>query len=182
MAVELRRSRHNRNKDQNNNKEPRKKKAKEAHELRELALQEIASLNYEICHLEDEIFQKESSCASEYTLETLRRIESDLLGNLQPCSSEENDQSRIERDADALQNRLASLESFTGIRFVENSVSVLSKMDIRTVWLRRMSGTCHGIPFMVEFEVKEDEHRESPSSFENKGQSGKVYAVSLVTK
>lgn len=182
MAVELRSSRHNRNKDQNNNKELRKKKAKEVHELRELALQEIASLNYEICHLEDEIFQKESSCASEYTLETLRRIESDLLGNLQPCSSEENDQSRIERDADALQNRLASLESFTGIRFVENSVSVLSKMDSRTVWLRRMSGTCHGIPFTVEFEVKEDEHRESPSSFENKGQSGKVYAVSLVTK
>lgn len=167
MAVELRRSRQNRNKDQNNNKEPVKKKSKKTHELRELALQEIASLNNEICYLEEEIFQKESSCADEYTLETLQRIGSDLQLDL-PCPSQENiNKSEIEKDIDALNNRLSSLETFTGIRFVENGVSVLSKTDSRTVLFRRMSGTCQRIPFTVEFEVQEEEHKDINS--ENEG-------------
>ena len=161
MAVELRRSRHKRNKDQNNNKEPLEKKSKKTHELRGLTLQEITSLNDEIDHLEDEIFQRESLCASEYTLETLQRVGSDLLENIQPCSSQENDESEVEKDIDTLNNRLSSLEAFTGIRFVENSVSVLSKTDSRTVLLRRMSGSCHRISFTVEFEVQEDEQRKS---------------------
>lgn len=164
MAVELRRSRHKRNKDQNNNEEPLKKKSKKACESRELTIQEIANLNDEIDHLEEEIFQRESLCASEYTLGTLQRISSDLLENIQPCSSQENNKSEVEKDIDTLNNRLSSLEAFTGIRFVENSVLLLSKTDSRTVLLRRMSGSCHRISFTVEFEVQEDEQRKSTIS------------------
>ena len=186
MAVELRRGRHNRHKVQNNNKEPPKKKAKKANELRELALQEIATLNDEICHLEEEIFQKESTYAGDYNLETLERIESELLDNDQPCSSKENDKSELEKDIEVLNNKFNSLENFTGIRFVENEVSVLSKTGSRTVLLRRMSGTCQRIPFTVEFEVEENEQMESLERSDSKGQSAvkrttQFMNVSLVT-
>ena len=172
MEVEhrIRRSRNNnRKREQNNNYEPVKKKPKKAHELRELALQEIATLNNEICDLEEEIFQKESECAGEYTLDTLRGIASELLENGEPSSLEETDRSEIEKEIDSLNNRVTSLESFTGIRFVENNVSVLSKTDSRTMLLRRISGTCLRIPFKVEFEVEEDEHRGSTTTSEREG-------------
>ena len=172
MEVEhrIRRSRNNnRKRDQDNNNEPVKKKAKKTCELRELALQEIATLNNEICDLEEEIFQKESECAGEYTLDTLRGIASELLENGQPSSLEETDRSEIEKEIDVLNNRVTSLESFTGIRVVENNVSVLSKTDSRTMLLRRISGTCLGIPFKVEFEVEENEHRGGTTTSEREG-------------
>ena len=175
MAVELRRNQHKRRKDVNNNKEPLKKKSKKNAELRELALQEIASLNNEIYHLEEEIFQKESSCADHHTLETLQRIETELLDSHLSsdlsCSSKENDKSEVEKDIDLLNSRLIALETLNGIRFVKNSVTVLSKTGHTTVLLRRMSGTCQRIPFAVEFEVKEDEQKDSTFSSENEGQS-----------
>lgn len=174
MAVELRRNQHKRRKDVNNNKEPLKKKSKKNAELRELAFQEIASLNNEIYLLEEEIFQKESSCAH-HTLETLQRTETELLDSHRSsdlsCSSKENDKSEVEKDIDLLNNRLISLETFNGIRFVKNSVTVLSKTGHTTVLLRRMSGTCQRIPFVVEFEVKEVEQKDSTFSSENEGQS-----------
>ncbi|KAL9951356.1 hypothetical protein ACROYT_G044007 [Oculina patagonica] len=170
MAVELRSNQHKRRKDSNNNKETVKKKSKTNAELKELALQEISSLNNEIFHLEKEIFQKESSCADGYDLETLQRIRSELLESTDlPCSSEENNSSELEKEIDVLNNRLSSLETFSGIRFVENSVRMLSKTDRGTVLLRRMSGTCQRIPFVVEFEVKEDEQEDSIFTTGNKG-------------
>lgn len=141
-----------------------KKKSKEPEELRELALKEIACLNDEICHLEDEIDQTEYTSAGQYTIETLQRVTSDLLRNVQPSSLQENNGNEIEKDIDALQSRLSSLEAFTGIKFVENSISVLSKTQSTSVLLRRLSGTCHVIPFTVEFEVQEDEQRSSTCS------------------
>lgn len=164
MAVELRRGRRNKNNDRNNSQEPLKKKSKKGNELQELSLREITSLNDEIRHLEEEIFQKESLRACEYSIETLQRISSDLLQNAQSCSSQENNTDKVEKDIDTLNSRLNSLEAFTGIRFVDNSVSVLLKTQSRTVLLRRMSGTCHRIPFTVEFEVQEDEHGKSAIS------------------
>lgn len=173
MAVELRRNQRKRKKDSNNNKDPVKKKSKKSTELRELTLKEITRLNNEICHLEEEIFQKESSCADGYSLETLQKIGTELLDNNQssdlPCSSEGNDRSELEKDIDVLNSRRSSLETFTGIRFVENNVRVLSKMDTTTLLLRRMSGTCQRIAFAVEFEVKEDEQMDSTFSSENEG-------------
>lgn len=173
MAVELRRKQHKRSKDSIlNNKETAKKKSKKSAELRELALQEIDNLNNEICHLEEEIFQKESSCADGYALETLQRIRTELLDSGQssdlPCSSKEYDGSELEKEINALNERLSSLETFSGIRFVENSVSVVSKTDSATVLLRRLSGTCQRIPFVVEFEVKEDEQKDGTFSSQGK--------------
>ena len=173
MAVELRRNQHKRKKDSNNNKDPVKKKSKKSAELKELTLKEIDRLNDEICHLEDEIFQKESSCAAGYSFETLLRIGTELVDSNRssdlPGSSQGNDRSELEKDIDVLNSRISSLESFAGIRFVENNVSVVSKTNSTTVILRRMSGTCQRISFAVEFEVKEDEQMESTLSPENKG-------------
>lgn len=178
MAVELRRNQHKRRKDSNNNKETVKKKSKANAELKELTLQEISSLNNEISHLEEEIFQKESSCADGYALETLQRIRFELLESTDlPCSSEENNRSESEKETDVLNNRLSSLETFSGIRFVENSVRMLSKTDKATVLLRRMSGTCQRIPFVVEFEVKEDEPKDSTFTTENQGKLTCTIAV-----
>lgn len=172
MAVELRRNQHKRRKDSNNNKETVKKKSKKTAELRELTLQEITSLNNEICHLEEEIFQKESSCADEYSLETLQRIRTELQDSDKssdlPCTSKESDRSELEKEIDVLNKRLSSMETFSGIRLMENSVKMISKTEMATVLLRRMSGTCQRIPFVVEFEVKEDE-QDSTFSSENKG-------------
>ena len=169
MEVVRRTRNNNRNRDQNNNDEPVKKKPKKVHESRELALQEIATLNDEICDLEEEVFQKESECAGEYTLDTLRGIASELLENGQPSSLEETDRSEIEKEIGLLNDRVTSLQSFTGIRFVENNFSVLSKTDSRTMLLRRISGTCLRIPFKVEFEVEEDENRGSTTTSKRKG-------------
>ena len=174
MAVELRRNQHKRKKDSNNNKDPVKKKSKKSAELKELTLKEIDRLNDEICHLEEEIFQKESSCAACYSFETLEEIRTGLLdsnqsSDLPGSSSQGNDRGELEKDIDVLNSRISSLESFTGIRFVENNVSVLSKTDSSTVLLRRMSGTCQRISFAVEFEVKEDEKMDGISSPENEG-------------
>ena len=172
MAVELRRNQHKRRKDSNNNKETVKKKSKKNTELRELTLQEITSLNNEICHLEEQIFQKESSCADDYSLETLQRIRTELQDSDQssdlPCTSKESDRSELEKEIVVLNKKLSSLETFSGIRLMENSVKMISKTDMATVLLRRMSGTCQRIPFVVEFEVKEDE-QDSTFSSENKG-------------
>ena len=173
MAVELRRNQHKRKKDSNNNKDPVKKKSKKSTELRELTLKEIDRLNDEICHLEEEIFQKESSCAAGYSFETLQRIGTELLDSNQssdlPGLSQGNDRNELEKDIDVFNSRISSLESFTGIRFVENIVSVLSKTDSTTVLLRGMSGTCQRISFAVEFEVKEDEKMDNTFSPENEG-------------
>lgn len=173
MAVELRRNQHKRKKDSNNNKNPAKKKSKKSIELKDLTLKEIDRLNGEICHLEEEIFQKEASCAAGYSFETLQRIGTELLDSNRssdlPGSSHGNDRSELEKDIDVLNSRISSLESFAGIRFVENNVSVLSKTNSTTVILRRMSGTCQRISFAVEFEVKEDEKIESAPSPENEG-------------
>ena len=173
MAVELRRNQHKRKKDSNNNKDPVKKKSKKSAELKELTLKEIDRLNDEICHLEDEIFQKESSCAAGYSFETLQRIGTELVDSNRssdfPGSSQGNDRKKKKKDIDELNSRISSLESFAGIRFVENNVSVVSKTNSTTVILRRMSGTCQRISFAVEFEVKEDEQMESTLSPENKG-------------
>lgn len=168
MAVELQGNQHKRSKDPISNKETAKKKSKKSAELRELALQEIDSLNNEICHLEEEIFQKESSCADGYALETLQRIRTELLDSGQssdlPCSSKEYDGSELGKEINVLNERLSSMETFSGIRFVDNSVRVVSKTDSTAVLLRRMSGTCQRIPFVVEFEVKEDELKDGKFS------------------
>ena len=173
MAVELRRNPHKRKKDSNNNKDPVKKKSKKSTELKELTLKEIDRLNDEICHLEEEIFQKESSCAAGYSFETLQRIRTELLDSNRssdlPGSSQGNDRSELEKDIDVLKSRISSLESFAGIRFLENNTSVLSKTDSTTVILRRLSGTCQRISFAVEYEVKEDEKMDSTLSPENEG-------------
>ena len=130
---------------------------------------EIDRLNDEICHLEEEIFQKESSCAAGYSFETLQRIGTELLDSNQssdlPGIWQENDRNELERDVDMLNSRISSLESFTGIRFLENK---FSKTDSSTV-LREMSGTCQRISFAVEFEVKEEEKMDSTFSPENEG-------------
>lgn len=178
MAVELRRNQHKRKKDSNKNKNPAKKKSKKSIELKDLTLKEIDRLNDEICHLEEEIFQKEASCAAGYSFETLQRIGTELLGNNQwssgpsdlPGSSHGNDRSELEKDIDVLNSRISTLESFAGIRFEENNVNVLSKTNSTTVILRRMSGTCQRVSFAVEFEVKEDEKIESAPSPENEGE------------
>ena len=101
-----------------------KKKPKETKELRELALKEIASLNDEICHLEDQIDQTEYTSAGQYTIETLQRVTSDLLRNVQPSSLQEINANEIEKDIDALQSWLSLLDPFTGIKFVGNSISM----------------------------------------------------------
>ena len=173
MAVELRRGQRKRKKDSNNNKEPVKKKSKKSTELREATLKEIDRLNDEICHLEEEIYQKESSCTNGYSFETLQRIETELLDSSQPSdlpgSSQGNGRSELGKYIDVLNSRISSLESFTGIRFVENNATVLSKTDSTTVLLRRISGTCQRIPFAVEFEVQEDEKMDSTFSPKNEG-------------
>ena len=170
MAVELQRNQHKRRKDENNNKNPLKKKSKRSTELKELALQEVTSLNNEIRHLEEEIFQRDSLCADTYTLESLEKIETELLTSDLPSSSKEDHRSELEKDIDVLNERLDSLEKLTWIRCAENSSKVLSRTDSSTVLLRRMSGTCQRIPFVVEFEVKEDEKKDSSFKSENKGQ------------
>lgn len=163
MAVELRRGRCKRNKDRSSNQEPVKKRSKKPQELRELVLKEINSLNDEISRLEEEIDQTESTSACDYTLETLERVSSDLLQNVQPSTLQEKDLSENGKDIDALQSRLKSLEALTGFSFSENNTSVMSRTEERTVLLRRMSGTCHMIQFTVEIEVQED--HQSKSSF-----------------
>ena len=168
MAVELRRNQNKRKKDSNNSKDPINKKSKKSTELRELTCKVIDRLNDEICHLEEEIFQKESLCAADYSFETLHRIGTELLDSNQasdlPGLSEGNDRYELGKDIDVLNSRISSLESFTGIRFVEN---MFSKTDSSTV-LRKMSGTCQRISFVVEFEVKEDEKMVSTFSPEGK--------------
>lgn len=173
MAVELRRGQQKRKKDSNNNKELVKKKSKKSTVSKELTLKEIDRLNDEIYHLEEEIFQKESSCTQSYSFETLQRIGTELLDDTQspdlPGSSQGHERSELEKDIDVLNGRISSLESFTGFRFVENNTSVLSKTDSTTVLLREMSGTCQRIPFAVEFEIKEDEKMDSTFGHEHEG-------------
>lgn len=179
MAVELRRGRCKRNKDRSSNQEPVKKRSKKPQELRELVLKEINSLNDEISRLEEEIDQTESTSACDYTLETLERVSSDLLQNVQPSTLQEKDLSENGKDIDALQSRLKSLEALTGFSFSENNTSVMSRTEERTVLLRRMSGTCHMIQFTVEFEVQED--HQSKSSFSDSSPTVEVNTINRLT-
>ena len=162
MAVELRSSRLNKKRaNDNNHKNPPEKKSKEVNELKEFAAKEIARLNDEIFHLEEEICQRESVGADNYALETLRQIAANFCGGEDctdlPCSSQGKTRGETYEEIALLNKRLHSLETFTGIAFKENRVSLLSRTDSTSLFLHRLSGTCQRIPFSIEFEVKEDE-------------------------
>ena len=169
MAVELRVNRQKRKNDKNNNKVSPKRISKDVSELKKLASQEIARLSDEICHLEEEISQKESFCAGDHSMETLQTIVSDFCDGEESADLNSSSQGKSESDIGVVEKRLHSLKTLTGIVFQDNKVSLISRQNRTSVFLRRLSGTCQNIPFSVEFEVEEYEQNEASCRSQSEG-------------